>query len=228
MGLVAVVKLTSEHWPVDRKPPSNIIAYNKFSKRREAQQKRSDQRGKILYHDPSGIIVLYPRILDHLYWTPEDDTKDRLSLEDVEKVFAHFKSTIKESKPDTVVFDAVIYTPDPESQRRIREHNHQMRLRPAVMPPPAVTFIRQRVPIKVRDLMVPAPTRATTPQEVALLAIVHACHQRLPSDLPGLMGYGIREEEPYNPATLYAIPFSVLPAAPDDPTLPRSAPLRGG
>src|SRR5262249_6728268 len=145
--LVAVVKITSEHWPGDRKPPTHIIANNEFSKRREAQQKRSDQRGKIMYHDPSGIIVLYPRILDKLYWTPEEDTKDRLSLEDVEKAFVHFKSTIKELKPDIVVFDAVICAPDLESQRRIREHNRQMRLRPAVIPPPPVTFIRQRVPI---------------------------------------------------------------------------------
>jgi hypothetical protein len=216
---VAGVKIASEHWSGDRRTPTNIVADNEYSKQSEAERELSRWWARITTRDPDGKVVLFPRFLARLYWPPgEERPKDRLSLEDVKKLSAHLKSTVENLKPDTVEFDAVICTPDPESRRRIGEHNRRVKPGPTVMPP-RVTFNRQRVPITVGALMGRAPRTATALQEAALRCIVNAC-QRLPAgDQPRMVGHGIRESESYDPTIPYEIGFSILPAAPDDPTL---------
>jgi hypothetical protein len=207
------VRISSQRWPDDRTTPNYIAVGNPYSKHYEPEKKLDEQRARIRTRDRNGEIVLFPGILATLYWPPGEERKDRLTLEDVNRLAVNLKSVVKDLKPDTVLFDAVICTLDPESQRRVKERNRQMMLRPTAMPPLSVTFNRQPVPITVGALTRPVPKETVTPQGAALLGIVNTCHRRPLSNLPGLVRRGIRETEEYSPAIAYEIGFGIARSA---------------
>jgi hypothetical protein len=225
-ALVEGVKIASEHWPADRRTPNSIAVGNPYSEQHRAEKMLDARRGNANTRDPQGKIVLFPGVLITLYWPPGQAKKDQLTLEDLKKLAVHLNSVVKDLRPNTVLFDAVICTPDPESQRRIEERNRQMLLRPRVMSPAHVRFNRQMVPITVGALRDPPPKKAACLREAAIVCIVNTCHRRPPGNPPGMVGHGIRESVKYDPTIPYGIGFGDLPTAPDEPAHPGAQGIR--
>ncbi len=216
--LVEAARIHIEHRPDDRRPPDGVMTRNRYSDHYQAARALSERWGRIRTRDPRGRVVLFPGFLARLYWPPGKDRKDRLSLDDLRRLAVHLRGRPGDLRPDAVVFDAVVCTPDGESQARIRERNRRILSGLTMMPPPAVHVERRRIPITVGALRKPVGQPATTPAEVALLCIVNACHLSPPGDPPGMVGYAIREAEAYDPALPYEIAFGMLPPGPDDPS----------
>lgn len=210
----AGLKIASDHSPTDTRTPQGVQVGNPYSAHWRQAMELDRRRGAVRPRDPEGKIVLYPGILDRLYWPPSQDKKDRLTPEELRMLAAHLHLKADRIDPDTVMFEAMILTPDRETRARIRRRN-----RHAAAPPPLLSFDRQPVPITAGELMRAAPEQPMTSKEYVLKCIVDTCH-KLPQP-PGMTGHGIPEWREYDPRT-YAddratsnIGLSTLPPLPD-------------
>jgi hypothetical protein len=214
---VAGAIVLAQYWPICRSSVHNVTSTNPYSKQYEAEKKFSEQRGIVRTRDPIGRVVLFPGMLLRLYWPPGQAEKDCLTLEDITLLALGLEQPITSLKPDTVIFNAVVCTPDTDSQRRIRERNCEMRLRPAVLPPPSLNFDRIQVPITIHMLMTPVPREVLSFQDAVLLCILTRCHRLPPGDPPRMAGYPIPARQRYDPSIPYNIEFAALPGSEDHP-----------
>ncbi len=159
--------------------------------------------------------MLYPGLLDRLYWPPGGEKKNRLTAEDIRTLAAHLNLEADRIDPDRVLFEAMVLTPDRESRARIDERN-----RHPASPPPLLSFDRQQVPVTAGQLMVAVPRQPVTSQEQVLKCIVDTCHKE--PEAPGVVAHRISESFEYDPRTYSddwtgcSIGLSALPALRDD------------
>ena len=76
-------RLGTENLPTDGKALSGVPTGNPFSEQHKRAMALSKERGKIRRRDPQGAIVLFPGVLNRLYWPPGEEKKDRLTDDDV-------------------------------------------------------------------------------------------------------------------------------------------------
>jgi hypothetical protein len=210
------LKIASDLSPTDTRTPQGVQVGNPYSAHWRQAMELDRRRGAGRPRDPEGKIILYPGILDRLYWPPSQDKKDRLTPADLRRLAAHLHIKADRIDPDTVMFEAMILTPDRETRARIRQRN-----RHAAAPPPLLSFDRQPVPITAAELMRAAAEKAMTSKEHVLKCIVDTCH-KLPQP-SGMTGHAVPEWREYDPRTYgdnratSNIGLGTLPPLPDGP-----------